>query len=225
MRAASTVTRGLLLAASALAAALLTASGAEAATIHACVRPKSGATRIVGAKAKCHHGEQKLSWSTEGPRGAAGANGASGAPGAAGANGSGPLFSAVSGTQPHITPEGTLLVSKVVPPGSYMIWGKTDFLESSTKRELGFVDCSLGSHPGTTATGETTALDGGVSELELGEREAGSFRADVTVPLQGAMTSTVTSTLLIECGKEEGVTPTITSVLAQLQALGVTSIG
>jgi hypothetical protein len=227
MRAASAVTRRLLLAVSAIAAAGVAASGAQAATIHACVRPKSGATRIVGANAKCHHGEQKLSWSTEGPRGPAGSNGASGAPGAAGTNGTtgaGPLFSAVSGAQPHITEEGTLLVSKVVPPGSYMIWGKTDLLEASNKGEVESVGCALTSHPGTEETEEATLLDEGISEEELGDTGGGHFGAGVTIALQGAMTSTVTSTLLIDCSKESGSPVTITSVLAQLQALGVTTI-
>ena len=111
-----------------------------------------------------------------------------------------------------------------MPPGTYMVWGKTALLEAGNKRELAFVACSLTSHPGIVETEEATLLDEGLSELELGEKEPGSFRADVTIPLQGSLTTTVTSTLLVTCEKEEGTAASITSVLAQLQALGVTSI-
>lgn len=211
----------------ALVACTLFASAAGAATIHACVKPKSGATRIVGAKAKCRHGEQKLSWNNEGPRGSAGSGGAQGAPGSAGTNGlngAGPLFSAVSSKQPHISSDGTVLVSKVLPPGSYMIWAKTDVFETSTKAELENVTCGLTSHPGTTETEEGTLLDESISELELGSR-GGSFGAATTIPLQGAFTASVTSTVLMSCSIDEGATATDTSLVAQLQALGVTSIG
>jgi hypothetical protein len=211
-----------------LVAGALSASVAGAATIHACVRPKSGATRVVGAKAKCHHGEQKLSWSSEGPRGPAGSGGAQGAPGSAGANGlngAGPLFSAVSSKQPHVSPEGTVLVSKVLPPGSYMIWAKTDVFETSTKAEVENVTCALLSHPGTTETEEPTVLDESISELELGMRGGGGFGAADTIPLQGAFATSVTSTVLMECTLEGGAKATVTSLIAQLQALGVTSIG
>lgn len=69
---------------------------AEAGTIHACVKKKGGAVRVVGAKTKCKKGENKLSWNTAGPAGppglrgllgATGATGATGAPGATGATG------------------------------------------------------------------------------------------------------------------------------------------
>jgi hypothetical protein len=61
MRTATIRTTGLALVAGVSAAAAVAAGSAQAASIHACVKPKSGTTRIVGAKAKCHHGEQKLS--------------------------------------------------------------------------------------------------------------------------------------------------------------------
>jgi hypothetical protein len=224
MRTRSIVTRGLALTAGAIAVAGAAASGAQAATIHACVKPKSGATRIVSAKSKCRHGEQKLSWNSEGPRGPAGANGTAGAPGAAGASGAGPLFSAASGAA-AVTSSETPLASKVLPPGHYMLWAKTDIVESSPKREVENVSCILASRPGTTGTGELSLLDLSGSELELGETEPGQFNAAVTIPMQGALTTAVTATVTMSCSKENGGTTTVGSTFTQLQALGVTSVG
>ena len=52
------------------------ASAAGATTIYACVNKKSGAVRIVSAKAKCKRTEHKLSWGSTGPAGPAGVTGA-----------------------------------------------------------------------------------------------------------------------------------------------------
>jgi hypothetical protein len=57
------------------------ASAASATKIYTCVN-KGGPMRLVGAKAKCKHGERKVSWNTSGPAGAPGATGAAGSPGA-----------------------------------------------------------------------------------------------------------------------------------------------
>jgi hypothetical protein len=62
-----------------LSALLLAATGsAGAATLNACKNKKTGAIRVVGAKAKCKKSEARLSWSTAGSKGATGANGAKG---------------------------------------------------------------------------------------------------------------------------------------------------
>ena len=52
--------------------------------VNACVHKGNGDLYI---KSKCHHGDQKLTWSKVGPRGANGATGARGATGATGAAG------------------------------------------------------------------------------------------------------------------------------------------
>jgi hypothetical protein len=70
-----------------LLAALAVAPQAEAATIYACVKKKSGSARIVSKKAKCKKGESKLSWNSEGPAGRNGVNGANGSNGKDGAQG------------------------------------------------------------------------------------------------------------------------------------------
>jgi hypothetical protein len=212
----------------ALVAGALFVSAAAAATIHACVKPKSGATRIVGAKTKCHHGEQKLSWNNEGPRGPAGSGGAQGVPGSAGTNGlngAGPLFAAGSSTQTHIVTAETILVSKVVPPGSYMIWGKIDILETGNTRESPLLECRLHAHAGTEESDEPEGIDVSIFEAPLSEHGAGSFQGAATIPLGGTYVSSRTSTLFATCKKEGGGSTTPTSLLAQIQALGVTSIG
>jgi hypothetical protein len=214
-----------------LVAAALFVSAAGAATIHACVKPKSGATRIVGAKAKCHHGEQKLSWSNEGPRGPAGpagpggAQGVSGSAGTNGLNGAGPLFAAGSSTQTHIVTSETMLVSKVVPPGSYTIWGKIDILETGNTREGPIFECLLRAHAGTEESDESEGIDDSIFEAPLNEHGAGSFQGATTISLGGTYVSSKTSTLFATCRKEGGGSTTATSLLAQIQALGVTSIG
>jgi hypothetical protein len=68
---------------------LLSAGGssAGAATLNACKNKKTGAIRVVGAKAKCKKSEARLRWNTAGEKGAAGANGAKGDTGAKGEKG------------------------------------------------------------------------------------------------------------------------------------------
>lgn len=67
--------------------ALLGATHANAAVIHACVKKKNGAVRIVSAKAKCKKNETKVSWNQEGLPGKNGSNGSNGTNGANGTNG------------------------------------------------------------------------------------------------------------------------------------------
>jgi hypothetical protein len=68
-----------------LLAVLATAPRANAATIYACYKKRGGTIRIVAAKSRCHHGEVKLAWNSEG---AAGRNGSNGRNGKNGVNGS-----------------------------------------------------------------------------------------------------------------------------------------
>ncbi len=210
--------------------ATLAAQTARAATIHACVKPKSGATRIVSAKAKCHHGEQKLAWSTTGspgPAGPPGQAGLQGAEGKAGANGAGAVFSAGSGETELEEGEAASLATKTVPPGSYMVWGKTFLFANADKEGIEGTVCYLSDSPGLTNTGGTAGLiDVGEWEGELGKLEPDSFFTASSIPLQATLTSSVTSTLSVNCGTEDtdpGVV--VKSYVTQLQALAVTSIG
>ena len=71
----------------ALAAVIAAGVGAQttaAPRIHACAAKKSGALRVVAAKARCRKSERKLSWAVAGSRGAAGVPGARGPTGLGG---------------------------------------------------------------------------------------------------------------------------------------------
>jgi hypothetical protein len=67
--------------------ALVAATYANAATIHACLNKKTGAVRIVSSKAKCKKSEKSISWNSEGPAGKNGLNGNNGLNGTNGSNG------------------------------------------------------------------------------------------------------------------------------------------
>lgn len=214
--------------------ATVSVEAAHASTIHACVKPKSGATRIVSAKAKCHHGEQRLSWSTTGPRGAQGPAGLQGPiglrgnEGKAGPNGAGAVFFAAGGgiELKEAEPGGAVVATKTLPPGSYMIGAKSDLIAESAK--AGFEDalCFLEDRPGTTNTGEAELLDFAAWTTQLVEKEAGDFLGEAALPMQGTLTSSVTSTLSVICSVDDESPGTKAHVvLAQLQALAVTSIG
>ena len=210
------------------------AAGAQAATIHACVKPKSGATRIVGAKAKCRHGEQRLSWSTTGPRGKTGppgASGASGAPGVAGANGAGPAFTAGAAEIP-LTESPALLLTKTIPPGDYVVTAtQLVVAEATAAGKLVNADCYSVDNPGTSLSigdfGSKTIQDLGFGAWTspLAQRTPTEFIAVSTITLAGTLESKVTSTLGVICldvDTSSGVTAK--AALAGLIAIQVSSI-
>ncbi len=67
--------------------ALVGATHANAATIHACLNKKSGAVRVVSSSAKCKKSEKGISWNREGSAGKNGLNGNNGLNGTNGTNG------------------------------------------------------------------------------------------------------------------------------------------
>ena len=65
-----------------LSVLLLSVAGrADAATLNACKNKKSGAIRVVSAKAKCKKSEARIRWNTTGEKGAPGERGAAGGKG------------------------------------------------------------------------------------------------------------------------------------------------
>ena len=206
------------------------AATAAQASIHACVKPKSGATRIVKAKAKCRRGERKLSWSTAGPRGPAGANGANGANGAAGgegragANGVAYVYAiSQSLAEPKaLSTSGTVVLKKVLPPGSFAAIAKTTIVAEAAKAATVDVFCDLFDVPGTTGEGEGELLDLSSWEGPLGEKAAAEFVGETSITLAGTVTSGVTSTLTMTCLNVSG--QSMKSAIAQMQAITVASI-
>ena len=219
-----------LLAPSALGLAVLATfarpQAAQASTIHACVKPESGATRIVSAKAKCHRGEHKLSWNTSGPRGATGAQGPTGAQGAegkAGATGTGATFEAAPVEHQSLPKNaGTPVLSKVLPPGTYVVAAKTTLVDESTAKIFADVFCELADQPGTSGLGESKILDLTGWAGTLGEKETNEFQENTPLVLEGSLSSSVTSTLSMSCVNVEG--PVAQAGFSRMHALTVTSI-
>jgi hypothetical protein len=205
---------------------LIAAQAAGASTIHACVKPKSGATRIVGAKAKCRRGEQKLSWGTTGPQGPAGASGAPGArgpEGLPGANGSGPdyvAFEAEGVTLSENAP--TTVVKKVLPPGSYALGARTTLVASAKAASFAAVICSLSDAVGTTGSGLSKVEDEAAWASPLGKESGGEFLADGPLMLEGSLTSADTTTLTVAC--TEFQPQSVSAEFTELHALNVTAI-
>jgi hypothetical protein len=203
--------------------------GAGADTIHACVKPKSGATRIIGSKAKCRHGEQKLSWNTSGARGPAGANGANGANGAqgpegkAGANGAGALYATASFEVAIPLEAMQTVLTKTLPPGSYALTAKTALVAGGPSPGYVDVACFMQDRPGTTGAGEAQVLDEAAWVEPMALEESTEYAADGTLALEGTLTSTVTSTLSMSCLRIEGSVAT-KAFFSQMGALSVSGV-
>jgi hypothetical protein len=207
--------------------ATLSTGTARAATIHACVKPGSGATRIVGAKAKCRQGEQKLSWSSSGPagpKGAAGANGAAGAPGPegkAGPSGSSALYTAINFEPKTLSGEAPVL-TKTLPPGSFAVSAKTTIVAEAAAQAFTEGFCELADRPGTTGVGETEILDESGWAGGLGQKDTNEFEVQSVLVLEASLTSKVTSTLFVACLNLQALV--VKAVVTQMQALTVSSI-
>jgi len=194
---------------------------------------RAAPTRIVAAKAKCRHGEQKLAWNTSGPPGQAGPSGAPGANGAPGVNGTGPAFFSSAVEFGPLTEESEVVFTKTVPPGDYVVSTTLVLLAHAASAGLSVgADCFVLDVPGTKfsllaaeTNKEVAEVGVGVWEVGLVTQGAGDFDADTTMALAGALPSTVTSTLGVICsadGSSAGVSVTIP--LAQLVAQHVSSI-
>ncbi|HWJ49744.1 MAG TPA: collagen-like protein [Solirubrobacteraceae bacterium] len=208
-------------------ACLSTAPVASASTLYACVKSKSGATRIVTRKAKCRHGERKLSWNTAGPTGPAGASGSTGATGAPGANGAVAAYTATNNGSVAIVPlKEIVALTKTVPPGSYSVSAKTVPVAEAAAEGHAELTCGLTDNPGTAYVPETLAIDFAAWISPLVKRASVGYSTATTLSLLSPVTSTVTSTLAIVCGSSEEVAGvTIGLVYSQLSAIQVSHIG
>ncbi|HEY4997217.1 MAG TPA: collagen-like protein [Solirubrobacteraceae bacterium] len=193
------------------AVALVLAAPAGATTIYACVRKHSGVTRIVSRTAKCKHSEQHLSWSVTGPAGSPGAAGPKGANGANGTNGTAGSPGAVAGFPagnfgpvPMDGKSLIVLVSEVLPPGSFIVSGKTVLSGHALAASTVAAECAMFDTPGTEAgTGE--AIDSGAWGAALIEGIGEHFNAFATIPFAGGFTSSVTTTLDLACAASASV--------------------
>jgi hypothetical protein len=205
-----------------LLAALAAAPQADAATIYACVKKTSGATRIVSRTARCKRGERRLSWSVAGPAGANGANGAAGANGPGGANGAVAGFLARNAGPTPLSGKGLqVLVSKVLPPGSFVFNVKVFLTAHAAAKSTALVECLILDAPGTTAPTTGEPLDAGAWGAVLEAGIPSEFNAYATLPFAAGFSSSVTTTLDLACAGSAS----ITASFAQLTAIQTSQLG
>jgi hypothetical protein len=217
------------IAASALLA-LAAAPAASAARIYTCVDTKSGAMRLVAAKAKCKHGEHKLSWNAAGPAGAQGAPGspgAAGAPGAQGANGVGADYTSLNFGPANLaaTEKGDVVVTKTIPAGTYFVNAKTIVGGEATKLVFVGVICEIVDSSGTVGVVELPqALDLSEWQQPLGNSSGSEYSGASTIAMQAQLTTTEPTTLAMVCAAIEGSKEAkIVAVGSQLSALQTTA--
>ncbi len=200
-------------AAALIVAALAAVPAAQASTLYACVS-KSGTAHVYTKKPKkCKSKKEKLvSWNTVGPAGKNGANGTNGANGKDGANGAVAGYSAtqpkgISFTRLESTKGSTLILSKSLPAGSFILGGSVEALvaqagkngEGADAIETYFnLGCSLTDTPASGSA--TTATDewSGVTSLPAFIIAV----ANNTLSFNLAVTTTSASTVAITCTNE-----------------------
>jgi hypothetical protein len=109
-------------------AALLAAPRADAATIYACFKKRTGAFRIVGKRSICRRGERKLSWNLVGPQGPSGPGGATGPPGSNGVNGVNGVTGFTSTLPTGKTEEGIYAVTRTGNSSGLPAWAGVSFV-------------------------------------------------------------------------------------------------
>jgi len=206
------------LALAALAALLVVAfaavPAAQASTLYACVT-KSGTAHVFTKKPKkCKSKKEKLvSWNTSGPAGKNGTNGSNGSNGSNGGNGLNGAVAGYSATQSKgisfTNVEGkqasTLILSKTLPAGSYIVNGNVQIVSSQAgKNDQGetalttYVDlsCTLGDTP-TSGSGATsqTSFWSGLTNIPVFIVAIG----DTNLSFNFALTTTASSTATITC--------------------------
>lgn len=135
-----------------------TIHASKTSTIHACYKSKTGAVRIVSKRMRCHKGERKLAWNTQGTAGATGADGldgsdgsdgldgVDGADGLDGTNGAVTGYSARQFEPVNITDAEAPVtaLSESIEPGSFIVTGKVQLIahDSGSQGRAG-VECEL----------------------------------------------------------------------------------
>ncbi|HSZ12927.1 MAG TPA: hypothetical protein VK790_02710 [Solirubrobacteraceae bacterium] len=211
--------------------AFAVASAAGATTIYACVSKKSGAMRVVSAKAKCRHGEHRLSFSSTGSAGPAGAPGAPGAAGKQGTSGVGVDFGTSRvGSEPTRLATGgeDVVLSRTLPAGSYLVSAQVTLLAGEAKTPLFVVvACGIADSAGTPEILEPAgkAIDESVWLQTLAPTgTAGEYGGDTDMPLQAQLTTTTSTTLALICVPIEGTTGVVFKAFdPQLSALQTTA--
>jgi hypothetical protein len=211
--------------------AFVAASPAGAATIHTCVSKKSGAMRIVSARAKCRGGERKLSWNSSGAAGPAGPGGASGAPGAAGKQGADGVGVDFTSSKTNTEPVSlkleveTVIVSKTLPAGSYFVTASSAILaQEAGKAVVSAVSCGISDSAATPSIKEPKeTLDESIWLAELASTGT-EYQGGGSTALQAQLTTTAPTTLALICVSFfSNPTTSVEMIDPQLSALQTTA--
>lgn len=194
-----------------IVAAFAAVPAAQASTLYACVTKSGQAHVYVTKPKKCHSKKEKLvSWNTVGP---AGKNGANGTNGSNGTNGAVAGYVAtqskgIAFTQLESNKASTLILSKSLPAGSFILGGSVEALiaqagknaEGSSAIDTYFnISCTLTDTP--TSGSSATASDewSGVTSLPAFIIAV----ANNSLSFNLAVTTTTASTATITCTNED----------------------
>ena len=201
------------------------AQPAQASTLYACVK-KNGNARLFTRKPKCRHGEKRLSWNTEGvsgPRGANGKNGRNGANGINGTNGTngtngaaGGFSASVEVLQPFTEAAEVTIVSKTLPAGSYIIFGKTEIAAFAKQRQQYGAGCEL-------FAGGT--LDSSAFYAPLSEINPILFVGTNTLALEASSTLGSAGTWKVKCNSGNGKADALHLKIQALQVACLSNVG
>jgi hypothetical protein len=204
-------------------------STASAATVYACVKHNTGTARIVTSRTKCRHGERRLSWNSVGPAGSAGPGGATGSAGSEGkpgANGAVADYAAsYNGAIPISPLKENVVLTKTIPPGSYLISAKT-IAAAEGYGGVAQLNCGLTISVGKEQLPGMLAVDASAWIAPLEKLAGGEYAADSTLSMLTPFTLPVTTTLGLICGTfESSPGVTISVSYSVLSALQVSKIG
>ena len=116
----------------------------------------------------------------------------------------------------------------MVPPGSYMIVGKALIEAESEAADFATIGCGLLANPGVTPDPEPEndeELDIAPWEAGLGQKAATAFGALTSLPLDGELKTSLTSTITIACENTSDSGVAATAPFARIFAIQVGSIG
>jgi hypothetical protein len=188
--------------------------------ITACANKHSGRVHLVTSGARCHHGEQKITWNQKGVPGSAGLTGKTGATGptgstgttgATGANGAsaglndfndGPVILSTSGEQ-------TVATMANVPAGNYILTAKAEISNGATPL---LVDCFL-------------RAGGDFDESRAQLAAAGSAGSVETLPFTLSHVFATTGTVTLSCNSFGATVDILNAKISavQVQTLSRTS--
>ncbi len=198
-----------------LLAAFAAAPQAEASTLYACVK-KGGTVKVYTKAPKCKKHETKISWNSVGPAGKNGTSGSNGTNGTNGSNGAVAGYSAVQSkgvafTKLESTQSNTLVLSKSLPAGSYIVNGSVVVTASQAGKNgeggdavTTYVDtsCTMTDTPASGSAVSNTAYWSGLTNIPVFIIAIGnsSLSFDMAITTTTSSTATITCTNILNDG-------------------------